>query len=168
MIALNILKSTSGFTPIFFSIIRTMSFVSSHGASYQDIRWRTLSFPLISSFKTLLLAQSIEITPSGAEFDNEVLNDFQESGREPSRSKTWIYLANLMPIVDIGSWSSESYSDGLSSENYHDNSNSTSILLRTLYCFHSSKQTNFQDALIGFKHVSPQKYDSTHYRGLIA
>ena len=57
-------------------------------------------FLLISSFKTLLLAESIEITPSRVEFDNDVLNVSQESGREPRRSKPWIYSSNLMPIAD--------------------------------------------------------------------
>ena len=38
MIALNILKSAFGFAPIFFSILRTTSFIYPLGASYQDIR----------------------------------------------------------------------------------------------------------------------------------
>ncbi|KAL4395067.1 hypothetical protein AHAS_Ahas02G0214900 [Arachis hypogaea] len=37
-------------------------------------------FLLISSFKTLLLARSIEITPSGAELDNDILRISHESG----------------------------------------------------------------------------------------
>ena len=45
MIALNILKSAIGFAPILFSMLRTTSFISPPGDSYQDIRRRgTLSF----------------------------------------------------------------------------------------------------------------------------
>ena len=88
MIALNILKSASGFAPILFSILRIMSLFLPLGPVIRTSdEEEPRDFLLISSFKKLLLAKSIKIAPSGAEFDNEVLNVSQESGREPSRSK---------------------------------------------------------------------------------
>ena len=67
---------------------------------------------------------------------------------------------NLMSIADnwfIIPWN---YSDGVSSENHHDTSNSTSALLRTFCCCQSFEHTKFQDAPIRFEHVSLQKYGS--------
>ena len=57
-------------------------------------------FLLISSLKPILLPKSIEITPSWVEFDNEVFNVSQKSGREPCRRRPWIYSTNLMSIED--------------------------------------------------------------------
>ena len=88
MKTLNILKSSSGFASILFFILKIMSFISPLGSVFTTTdEEEPRDFCLISSFKTLLLAESIEITPSAEEFDNEVLNVSQESGREPSRSK---------------------------------------------------------------------------------